>query len=61
VSELSLRAVVILSTAEFYRRFQPAVVVASLPVGMMQVALHEIIHVISARHTLMTTLRTVNV
>jgi hypothetical protein len=37
------------------------VVVAVLPVGMMQMALHEIIHMISVGHTLMTTVRTVNV
>jgi hypothetical protein len=37
------------------------VVVAVPPVGMMQVALHEIIHMIAVRDTLMTTVWTVNV
>ncbi len=46
---------------ELSRRFQRAVVVAVLPVGTMQMALHEIIHMISMRHTLMTTVWTVNV
>ena len=46
---------------ELCRRFQLAVVVAVLPVGVMQMALHEIIHMISVRHALMTTVWTVNV
>ncbi len=46
---------------ELCRRFQLAVVVAVLPVGMMQMALHKIIHMIPVRHTLMTTVWTVNV
>ena len=36
-------------------------VVAVLPVGVMQVALHEIIHMISVRHTLMSAACTMNV
>lgn len=46
---------------ELCRRFQLAVVVAVLPVGMMQMTLREIVHMISVRHALMTTVWTVNV
>lgn len=36
-------------------------IIAVTPVGMMQVALYEIIHMVSVRYALMTTFRTMNV
>jgi hypothetical protein len=43
------------------RHVQLAVVVAVTPVGMMQMAFHQVIHMIAVRHSLMTTGWTVHV